>query len=301
MKIQKAIFSVSEPPLYSSYWNIQSKLYKLGLGIEPICLLFGKKANTDMSEEYGKIIEMEISPDIPWVIQMTMSKFYWPSLEPETTWIVGDMDLLPLQKQHFIDKIATYPDDHYLHLNNSGVSAPRVGRADGFIALGSEIHGREQGRIGTDLPAHYHVAKGYHFKNLYFQNKSFEEVLKYIVDSNKYGMGISSNFPIEKKTEILPPFSGCGQYWWYWLTEENYTSEHLWNAINRKEVFYDGLNYHNEMQRIWKWNKDVQEYVYNIDQLRRKEIIDIHCCQVRPYQLQADALNRIINHAGILS
>jgi hypothetical protein len=98
MKIQKAIFSVTEPPNYSSYWNIQSKLYKEGLGIEPVCLLFVKKSNTYMTEEYGKIIEMPIIEDIPWVIQMTMSKFYHTTTESETTWIIGDMDLLPLQK-----------------------------------------------------------------------------------------------------------------------------------------------------------------------------------------------------------
>lgn len=300
MRIQKAIFSVTEPAHYSSYWNIQSKLYKLGLGIEPICLLYGKKANTDMSEEYGKVIEMDILPDIPWVIQMTLSKFYWPTKEPETVWIVGDMDLLPLQKNHFIDKIAPFPDDHYLHLNNAGISLPRCGNYDGFVKQGSEVHGRDRGTIGTDLPAHYHVGKGYHFNNLYFQNRSFEEVLRYIVDSNRYGMGIGSKFPIEKKTEVLPPFSGCGQYWWYWLAEENYTSEQLYNAIQNNTIFYDGLNYNNDAARIWRWNKEANNYDYNSQLLSMKAVVDIHCCQVRPYNLQAEALDRIIELSGIL-
>ena len=41
MKIDKVIFSTSDQ--YSPFWNIQSKIYKEALGIEPVCLLFGKK------------------------------------------------------------------------------------------------------------------------------------------------------------------------------------------------------------------------------------------------------------------
>jgi hypothetical protein len=126
---------------------MHSKLCKLGLGIEPVCLLFGKKANTDMNEDYGKIIEMELLPDVPWGIQLTMSKFYHTISEPETIWMIGDIDLLPLQKHHFITKITPYPDDHYLCLNNSGIAMPRCGRSDAFTALGSEVHGRQGGGI----------------------------------------------------------------------------------------------------------------------------------------------------------
>lgn len=300
MRIQKAIFSVSEPPAYSSYWNMQSKLYKLGLGIEPVCLLFGKKANTDMTEEYGKIIEMDLIPDLPWALQMVLSRFYYPTTEPETMWIVGDIDLLPLQKNHFVSKIAPYPDDHYLCLNNSGIAMPRCGRPDAFLALGPEVYGKQRGTIGCDIPAHYHVGKGYHFKNLYFQDKSFEDVVRHIINENRYGMGVNCGWPIEKKTEVLPLYAAGGQYWWYWCAEENYTSECLYSAIKNNKVFYDGINYNNSTERLWEWDKGNNDYKYNKNLLRDGLYIDIHCCQVRPYGPQADALQRIIDISGIL-
>ena len=299
MRIQKVVFSVSEPPLYSSYWNMHSKLCRLGLGAEPVCLLFGKKANTDMNEEYGKIIEMDLLPDVPWAIQLTMSKFYHTISEPETTWMIGDIDLLPLQKHHFTTKIAPYPDDHYLCLNNSGIAMPRCGRPDAFTALGSEVHGRQGGYIGCDLPAHYHVAKGYSFNNLYFQNRSFEDVVRSIYQADKYGMGFGSNWPIEKKTEVLPPFQGCGQFWWYWLAEEDYTSECMYNAIKANKVFYDGINF-TMAERIWEWDKGRNDYHYRPNFVAEGKIVDIHCCQVRPYALQAAALERIIDLSGML-
>jgi hypothetical protein len=300
MRIQKAIFSVTEPDIYSSYWNTQARLYKQGLGIEPICLLYGKKANTNMTEEHGKIIEKELIPDVPWAIQLTMSKFYHTITEPETVWITGDMDLLPLQKHHFTSKIEPYPDDHYLCLNNAGIGLPRCGRADAFRTFGSEVHGRREGRVGCDIPAHYHVAKGKLFNKLFFQDRSFEDIVRYIYKADIYGMGAHSGWPIEKKTEILPPFQGCGQFWWYWLAEENYTSECLTNAIRNNQVFYDGINYDNNRERIWQWDKPANNYTYNELHLRRKEIVDIHCCQVRPYAPQAHALQRIIEISGIL-
>lgn len=300
MRIQKAIFSVSEPPAYSTYWNTQSKLYKQGLGIEPICLLYGKKSNTDMNEEYGKIIEMDLIPDIPWALQMTFSKFYHTIKEPETMWMIGDIDLLPLQKHHFTTKIAPYPDDHYLCLNNGGIAGPRCGRLDAFTAFGSEVHGRRGGFVGCDLPAHYHVAKGYLFNKLYFQDRPFEDVVRSVFNADKYGMGFGANWPIEKKTEILPPYCGCGQFWWYWLAEENYTSECLYNAIKNNQVFYDGINYDNNGERLWQWDKNRNDYIYDPSRLLSKCIVDIHCCQVRPYAPQAAALERIIDLCGIL-
>ena len=71
MKIDKVIFSTSEE--YSKFWNIQSKIYKEVLDIEPICILYGEKKNTDMTEEYGKVIERDFDPTLPKVLQITWS------------------------------------------------------------------------------------------------------------------------------------------------------------------------------------------------------------------------------------
>jgi hypothetical protein len=153
--------------------------------------------------------------------------------------------------------------------------------------------------VKVDESAHSHVAKGYNFNNLYFQNRSFEDVVRSIYQADKYGMGFGSNWPIEKKTEILPPFQGCGQFWWYWLAEENYTSECIYNAIKANKIFYDGINF-TMAERIWEWNKNNNDYEYHRNFLIEKKIVDIHCCQVRPYNLQANALERIIDLSGIL-
>ena len=58
MKIDKIIFSTSER--FSVFWNLNSKLWKTKVGIDPVCLLFGDRRNTDVTEEYGRVIEVPI-------------------------------------------------------------------------------------------------------------------------------------------------------------------------------------------------------------------------------------------------
>lgn len=293
MRIQKAIFSCSEPPAYSSYWNTQSRLYSEGLGIEPVCLLFGKKENTDMLEDYGTVIEREIQPGLPWALQMTLAKFEYTRNEPDTTWITGDMDLLPLSKAHFTSNLEEVPDNYYLCLNHDGISNPRIGCADGFTRLGSERHGKDGRFIGVDIPAHYHVARGAIFESLYFKNMTLLETVKMIVDSDRFGMGVMSDW--DKKLKL-----GKDEYWYYWVAEENYTSFTLYNAIKAGLQTYRGFSYHNTNQRIFAWDKNKEDYIYSPDAVRAKNIVDAHCSQIRPYALQKDAFERIIRLSGLI-
>lgn len=293
MKIDKVIFSCSEPPAYSSYWNTQSRLYREGLGIEPICLLHGKKDKTDMREDFGRVIEMETIPGLPWAVQMVWSKFDFTRTEPETTWMIGDIDLLPLSSRHFTENIASVPDDWYLNLNAGGISIPRMGRPDGFLSCGSERHGKDGGFIGSDLPAHYHVSKGKNFERLYFAGKTFQQTVEHIVHSGRYGMGILNNYPVTEKEN--------NPYWYYWVAEENYTSEVLWNAIKAGQINYHGFHYCNANERLWTWDKTRNDYVYDPGRVASRAIVDIHCCAVRPYALQAEALERIIALTGLFN
>jgi hypothetical protein len=51
---------------------------------------------------------------MPLLIQITWSKFYWPTLEPDATWLIGDIDLLPLSPIVSRLPSLTFQDDHYV-------------------------------------------------------------------------------------------------------------------------------------------------------------------------------------------
>ena len=299
MKIDKIVFACSESSIdssgnaiaeYSSFWNIQARLWKEGFGIEPICLLFGKKSNTDMSEQHGKIIEMETLSGIPSLIQLTWSKFNFPTTEPDTTWIIGDIDMFPLQHNHFVKAIADIHDDHFAHLNASGNVYDD--HQNKFFEHGSQIHGkfRGSGYSGCDLPGHYWVGKGKRFE-IFTEGKSFEQQVRYIAESHRYGLGpIGSTSYNSSKPDS-----------YYWCAEEMRSSELMYDAIRSGKVNYSPIFYSNQEERIDRsaWNEAAKDYGYSAQRLIEKKIVDIHCA--RPYTRQKEACERIISLSGILS
>jgi hypothetical protein len=288
MKIDKVLFSCSASPEYSPFWNLQAEIFATKLGIEPICLLYGKKADTDMSEKHGKVIEIEADPSLPWALQLVWSKFDYPTREPDTTWLIGDIDLLPLQRNHFIEKIAGLPDDALVHLNAGGISQPRLGCMDGFLRQGSQRHVRDGGgRGGTDIPGHYHVGKGKRFE-LLTQGRPFLDQIRHIVESDRYGMGVMDNYPKEKRQS--------DPYWYYWCAEENYSSEIILNAVRSGAVNFVPIYYNNNngTDRI---NRDEfrADYAYSHERCAAQGYVDIHCA--RPYARQSEQLARILKLA----
>jgi hypothetical protein len=288
VKIDKVLFSCSASADYSPFWNLQARIYKEHFNIEPVCLLYGRKADTAMEEKHGRIIEVEADPSLPWALQLVWSKFDFPLCEPETTWLIGDIDLLPLQTAHFVDKLAGLPDDAYVHLNSGGISQPRLGCMDGFVRIGSMRHIKDTGvNGGADLPGHYHVAKGKAF-SLLTQGRQFLDQIRHIVESDRYGMGVMGNWAKEKRQS--------DSYWYYWCAEENYSSELIWNAIKAGQINFIPI-YYNNTNGTDRINRDAftSDYAYSADKASNRHYVDIHCA--RPYARQHDQLARILKLA----
>ncbi len=299
MKIDKVIFSTSET--FSVYWNLISKLYKTKLGIEPRCLLFGDRSKTDMNEEFGKVIEVPIIPDLPLLIQITWSKFYWPILEPDATWLVGDIDLLPLGPRWFTARIAEVPDDHYLHLDANGITQLSRVNCDW---TSKELTSEKLPDYGcpTNLPGHYHCAKGSIMKIALEQNGTFEEELRHIVTSGKYNntRGHRPDDPIEQNN--------------LWCAEEIRSTRAIRRSIFSGKIKFTGLHLAHGIDRTTGDRLDKTMYIgeegkyhYNLEWLQKGYYADLHC--VRPFrhyldeaecQRQWEATYDVLRIAGML-
>jgi hypothetical protein len=302
MKIDKVVFSCSE--LFSPWWNIQSKVWKTKFNVEPVCLLFGSKEKCGLSEKYGEIIEMPFDKDLPDIIQIQFSKFHHPRVEPEKTWIIGDIDQIPLQTEYFLNDLPNIPDDAYVHLNYTLTAQMRPGMrpdgmpgipADTFLKLGSYVNG------GYDLPGHYHVAKGSLYEKLFFNQKSFKDVVKSVMEQERHGM-VKEDARRSLNKEIHGMF---------WVAEEGYTSEQIWYGLKAKKFsgFY-GKEYHLFNEKIdrvgnirdangnWipQWNGT--NYVFDENKLRNKWYKDLHCH--RPYHEQERPMMRILEIAEMI-
>ena len=114
MKIQKAIHSSNDNPLYLDFWPVVSKIWRLYFNIEPILLYFG---NQDVSTEYGSVIKLPKVENIPEPIQTLWSRYWYTVNEPDTTFIISDIDMIPLSKKYFIENIKDVDEFKYVHIN----------------------------------------------------------------------------------------------------------------------------------------------------------------------------------------
>lgn len=284
MKIDKIVFSSSEE--FSPFWNLQSFVWKEIFNIEPVCILWGKVKNTNMSDKYGSIIEKEYNPNLIKSFQLTWSKFYQTFTEPEKTWIIGDMDLFPLQKRLFSDVLSNLDDDVYTHLASNVVTNQRYEDKGGY------------------LPAYFHVAKGKTFtKALSLDNGSFEEQVHNIINDGRFTY--KNEVSLDTAKNMFGEASGNKvlideNEYQYWLADERYTSFKVHDSHKKgiikfqTAIEYQIITYNSGLQtRIDRKSfYNNQYHNYNELMLINNKMIDIHCH--RPFDEQKDSLYNII-------
>lgn len=264
MKIDKVIFTIDDNPHYKGFWSSISNHFKNRMGITPVLFIIGK--NIDVStydNSNGEIKTVEKIETIPTIIQALIGKFYFTITEPETTWLIGDLDLYPLQQNHFKEKISNIDENSYVHL------FPH--------AYGKNWRNRFEGLAG-----YFHVAKGKIFESeLFFKNKSFENVCLEIFNSKKWGIkfhGISAN---------RENMDASNDFGWF-CCEEMYTGDILKKSKNLIEVSPDNLSCH----RIDRSNMQ-----YSEEKLKSGCYIDFHA--PRPYEKHSQVIESIVSKIPI--
>ena len=103
---------------------------------------------------------------------------------------------------------------------------------------------------GLDFAGHYHLATGKTYKDVIFKDKTTKDVLREIVFGSRYG-----NRDGAAAQKIHKNF---------WCAEENYTSEKIYEALQRGELQFSGKEYHNIHNRVDRafWNSSVSEYFH---------------------------------------
>jgi hypothetical protein len=284
MKIDKIVFSSSEE--FSPFWNLQSFIWKEIFNIEPVCVLWGEVKNTNMSDKYGTIIEKQYNPNLVKSFQLTWSKFYQTMSESDKTWIIGDMDLYPLQTGLFTDVIKHIDDDTYTHLASNVVTNQRYEDFGGY------------------LPAYFHVAKGKTFeKALSLNEGTFEEQVYSIINDGRFTY--KNEVTLDAAKNMFGANSGNKvlideEEYLYWLTDERYTSFKIYDSHKKGIIdFKTSIEYQiNPHESPSQTRIDRKSFYYNTYQnynnsmLINNQLIDIHCH--RPFEQQKDSLYQII-------
>jgi len=165
MKIDKILFVSDSNLNYLTFWNSVSKYYTRRFGIKCKLFFIGEKTKENemwLSEEYGEVEVVTPIPDIPIIIQALWGKFWFTQTEPDTKWLIGDIDMYLLNKNYVEYALAKIPEDGYGHID---------GRDDRWYLMG-----------------YYHCASGKKFKEFLKLSDSFEDDCRYIYTSRKYGL-----------------------------------------------------------------------------------------------------------------
>ncbi len=266
MKIQKIIFTIDDNPHYKGFWKSISTHYKTRLGMDCKLFVIGDKS-TDMSEyevEHGETEFIQKLDNIPTIIQALMGKFYFTTTELDTVWMVGDLDLYPLQSYQFIDRIKDVSDTMYVHLNPYAYSVNWRSRFEG-------------------LAGYYHVGKGSTFKKE-LRMTTFEDFCNAVYKSNQYGIKFhgQSGGEINRK-------ASKDDFGWF-CCEEMYTGELLRDCKKLVELPPILPNfpwlpsaYHRIDRSDMRWDHEM---------LQNQGYIDMH--SPRPYEDHQKVIEKII-------
>jgi hypothetical protein len=278
MKIDKILFVSDSNITYLSFWKSISRYYKKRFDIYCKLFFIGEKTEDNeiyLSEEYGEVEIVKPLEKIPIIIQALWGKFWFTQTEPETKWLIGDIDLYLLNKDFFFKSLDFIPEDGYGHLNS----------------------GSNWGN-GVDLPGYFHCASGEKFKKLLNLSDSFEEDCLYILNSKKYGIlynGLVGKTwaNIESAPERIKDKLDYG----FICCEENLSTERLFNY--KKDV--TTIEYPKNLNRLETEYAVVGRQTpdnYNFDKIfqekNKESFIDFH--SPRPYTVFGERIEKIISN-----
>jgi len=210
MKIDKILFVSDSNLNYLSFWNSISKYYKNRFNLDCKLFYIGEKNEENekyLSEDFGEVEIVKPIENIPIIIQALWGKFWFTQTEPETTWLIGDIDLYLLNKKYFEDCMSKIPQESYGHINANGYKA-----------------GNWWENTLAGIPGYFHCAKGKKFKEYLEFTDSFERDCLYIYESKKYGILYNG---IIRNEESAPQRVKDKENYGFICCEENLTTERL--------------------------------------------------------------------------
>jgi len=280
MKIDKILFVSDNNINYLSFWNSISEYYFKRFGIESKLFFIGEKNEDNiqyLSEQFGEVEIITPLQNVPIIIQSLWGKFWFTQTEPNTTWLIGDIDLYLLNKDYFDDCMTKIPQDSYGHINANGYK-----------------NGNWWDNPLTGIPGYFHCATGKKFKEYLQLSDSFQHDCEYILNSKKYGIlynGLISNenqAPQRVKDKKDFGFICC---------EENLTTERL--TKHKDQIV--SITYPQNLVRVetpfalsGQITPNDFDFKYMFDVNNKSRYIDLHA--PRPYTVFGERIEKILSH-----
>ncbi len=113
LKIDRVILATDNNPAYIEFWPVVAKAWKERIGVQPTLALIAP-SDVRVDESLGDVIRFEPLPDIPTSLQAQTIRLLLPAYFPDEVSIISDIDMIPLNKEYFVDSVADAPDDAFV-------------------------------------------------------------------------------------------------------------------------------------------------------------------------------------------
>ena len=143
LKIDRVILATNTNKTYIDFWPLVAQAWKEIVGVTPTLALIAP-ADTIIDETCGDVLRFEPIPGIPTSLHAQVIRLLLPTYFDDDVCIISDIDMLPLNKNYFVDSIAHVPDNHFIVYRNKAY-APALQR----------------------YPMCYNAAKGSTFKEIF--------------------------------------------------------------------------------------------------------------------------------------
>lgn len=264
MKIDYAIMSSNNNPLYLDFWPLVSEIWKTRIGITPVLVLIDKDPDSiEVDDRYGIVHRVKESNQFPDYLYYTNARVWFASKCADKVCAICDIDMIPLSKFYFNDYISDINPDAFVWL-----ASPRYDIYNQHIM-------------------NYATSKGSNFQKLFDIDQSdslddFLTKLKVIGDSMKL-RGLA-------KSATRKPYWNLDEVTITKRVDELKLTGEL--EVIDKIPWKDGLL---KSRRSMRLSRNEGNDVYRTDLLNSGYYVDYH--SHRPYQQYRNKIHTITNLA----
>lgn len=116
-KLDRVILATDANPMYLEFWPVAAKVWQQVTGLRPTLALVAD-SSVVIDETLGDVIRFEPIPGISTSLQAQVIRLLLPAFFPNDGCLLSDIDMIPLQKNYFINSVINVPDDFFVVYRN---------------------------------------------------------------------------------------------------------------------------------------------------------------------------------------
>lgn len=163
-KIDRVILSSNDNPMYLQFWPLVATAWRDLIGIKPTLILISDEY-IEVDETLGDVIRVKTIDGVSSASHAQIIRLLAPMYFPNEISLLSDIDMLPLNREYFVDSVKDISEDKFVIYRDHGY-----------------------GTNSVRFPMCYSAAKGYLFQEL-FNVQSIEDIPNTIKTWVSYGYG----------------------------------------------------------------------------------------------------------------